>query len=205
MCISLHHRSEEIVVPLLYESERRLIESFGSTDDEGACNGRHVVRYLVGIAGALMAVFAIVVGIYLVGFRTKNAMILRGVRKVNRVVFNPKQMRSAGTPGAYASIVRHRGRTSGTAYETPIVVREYEDDLVVVLPYATGADWIKNVLAAGEATIVFEGNEWFVDRPQLIDTDDVPGLMTANEERTNRIMGITDAVRFRRSAVSTHA
>lgn len=156
------------------------------------------MKYLVGIIGMVVALFAVIVAIYLVGFRTKNATILRGVRAVNRVVFNPRQMSSAGTPGAYASIVRHRGRVSGTDYETPIVVREYEDDLVVVLPYATQADWIKNVLAAGEAHIVSEGQEWHVDQPRLVDTADLPGLTTEKDDRMNGLMGITDAVRFRR-------
>lgn len=161
------------------------------------------MRYLIGAVGALVGAFAVIVVVYVVGFRTKNATILRGVRGVNRVLFNPRQMKSAGTAGAYASIVRHRGRTSGTPYETPIVVREYGDDLVTILPYGTQADWIKNVLAAGEAQIVFEGREWNVDQPRLVDTDDLPDLMTEKDDRMNGLMGITDAVRFRRQPVAS--
>ena len=152
------------------------------------------MKYLIGAVGALVVTFAVIVVVYVVGFRTKNATILRGVRGVNRVLFNPRQMKSAGTVGAYASIVRHRGRTSGEPYETPIVVREHGDDLVTVLPYGTQADWIKNVLAAGEAQIVFEGNVLNVDRPRL---------MTEKDDRLNGFMGITDAVLFRRQPVAS--
>lgn len=161
------------------------------------------MKYVIGVSGALIATFVAIVIVYVVGFRTRNTTILRGVRGVNRVLFNPPQMKSAGTPGAYASVVRHRGRRSGTAYETPIVVREYDDDLVVVLPYGTQADWIKNVLAAGEAQIVTDGREWTVDQPQLVRTEELPGFMTAKDARLNGIMGITDAVRFRRRLVAS--
>jgi len=161
------------------------------------------MRYLIATVGAVVVTFAVIVVVYVVGFRTKNATILRGVRGVNRVLFNPQQMKSAGTAGAYASIVRHRGRTTGTRYETPIVVREYGDDLVTVLPYGTQADWIKNVLAAGEAQIVSEGREWNVDQPRLVDTDDLPDLMTAKDDRMNGFIGITDAVRFRRQLIGS--
>lgn len=161
------------------------------------------MKYLVGIVGASVIAFAVIVVVYVVGFRTKNRTILRGVRNVNRVLFNPRQMKSAGTAGAYASVVRHRGRRSGVTYETPVVVREYGDDLVVVLPYGTQADWIKNVLAAGEAQILSDGEEWNVDGVQLIETSDLPDLMMAKDDRLNGLMGITDAVRFRRQLVDT--
>ena len=39
------------------------------------------------------------------------------------------------------------------------------------LPYGAGADWVKNVLAAGSAVIVNEGTTYQVDRPELVASD----------------------------------
>ena len=43
------------------------------------------------------------------------------VRRFNRAFGNPHQMKTAGTPGAYASVIRHVGRKTGRSYETPVV------------------------------------------------------------------------------------
>jgi hypothetical protein len=66
--------------------------------------------YLVGALVVGLVAYAAVV---MVGMRTKSPKALRVVRRVNRAVLNPMQMRSAGQVGAYASIIRHRGRVSG--------------------------------------------------------------------------------------------
>ncbi|MGZ4612806.1 MAG: hypothetical protein ACXV1K_06490 [Kineosporiaceae bacterium] len=51
-------------------------------------------------------------------------------------------MRTAGSPGAYASVVRHVGRTSGRRYETPVVPVATDGGFVVPLPYGPGTDWL---------------------------------------------------------------
>jgi hypothetical protein len=38
-----------------------------------------------------------------------------------------------------------------------------DDGFVIALPYGPGADWVKNVLASGSATIVNEGDTWLID------------------------------------------
>jgi hypothetical protein len=74
--------------------------------------------FLVGVvAGGLSALFAFLV----VAMRTKSPPLLGAVRRFNRTFTNRLQRSSAGKPGAYASVLRHRGRVSGRSYETPIV------------------------------------------------------------------------------------
>ncbi len=107
------------------------------------------------------------------------------------------QMRSAGTPGAYASIVRHRGRVSGTEYETPVGVVADGDTFLVALPYGSRAQWLRNVLAAGSATLVHEGATYRVDRPELIPLATVADRFSAGDQKGFRWLNVEDCIRLR--------
>ncbi len=107
-------------------------------------------------------------------------------------------MRTAGTPGAYAGIVRHRGRVSGRAYETPVGIIATEDGFLVTLPYGTQASWLRNVLAAGEAEFVTEGATYQVDQPELVPMRDVASRFSAADQRLTRVLAIDACLRVRR-------
>jgi deazaflavin-dependent oxidoreductase (nitroreductase family) len=152
--------------------------------------GRLVVVKLM-VLGALAAV-------WFLGMRNKWPPVLDFQRKVNRRVINPRQMRDAGKPGAFAAVIRHVGRTSGTAYETPVVPFPRGDRYVIALPYGTRPDWVKNVLAAGTAELVHEGEEFTVTSPvvRVLAPDDVP----AREQRAMRLFGNTECIELHRAA-----
>src|SRR5438046_8214286 len=104
------------------------------------------VRVVVG----LLAATAIVFVIYVLGLRTKSPLVVNVVRKLSRAT-KGGPMKSAGTPGAYASVVRHVGRTSGKPYETPVHAVRTDGGFIVALPYGAGTDWVRNVLAQRSA------------------------------------------------------
>ena len=145
----------------------------------------------------VLAVAAIGV-VFVMGLRRKSPTVLGVIRRTNRAVFNPRQMDSAGTPGAYASIIRHVGRTTGRHYETPIQAMATEDGFVIGLPYGAQADWLKNVLAAGSATLVHEGQTHQVDRPELVAMDTVSAYWPRQEQRSHRWFGVDEALRLHR-------
>jgi len=149
-----------------------------------------------------VAVLAMATGIVvmLVGMRTKCEPILCAVRKVNRAFWNPRAMKTAGTLGAYASVIRHVGRTSGQAYETPIGAEPTDDGFVIAIPYGAGADWVKNVLAAGAATIVDEGVVHEVDRPEVVPINLVESWFPAKDQRAHRLFGVDECLRVHRVA-----
>ena len=66
----------------------------------------------------------------------------------------PLAMKSSGTPGGNASVVRHVGRKTGRPFETPVKAVATDDGFVIALPYGRNTDWLKNVLASGSATIL---------------------------------------------------
>jgi len=129
--------------------------------------GKRVVSALGALVVALIALWVV----FTMAMRSKYSPVVDGVRRFNRSVGNPRAMATAGRPGAYASVIRHIGRKTGTRYKTPIGPFATDDGFVIPLPYGAGADWVKNVLAEGSAAIVNEGTTYQVDGPELVASD----------------------------------
>ena len=150
------------------------------------------------VVGALLLGLLTVVIVFVLRMRTRSQRVLNAVRRVNRAIVNPRQMRSAGTPGAYASVIRHRGRTSGRPYETPVGPVATDDGFVIVLVYGPHTDWLKNVLASGAATIVNEGHTYRVDQPEVIPMEAAAAYLPAKDQRNHRLIGVEQCLRVRR-------
>jgi deazaflavin-dependent oxidoreductase (nitroreductase family) len=155
--------------------------------------GRWLVRL---VAGAVVAL-AVVVTVFLVGMRTRSPAVVDGVRRFNRAVTNPRVLRSAGSPGASASVIRHRGRVSGRVYETPVGPFAVGDGFVIALPYGPDADWVRNVLAHGSATLVHEGHTEPVHQPEVVATAEVVRKLPSSQQRTLRLFGVDQCLRLR--------
>lgn len=65
-------------------------------------------------------------------------------------------------------VVHHRGRTSGRAFETQVNVFRRPGGYVIALTYGPGADWVKNVLAAGECDIVSRHRRIHLVHPRVV-------------------------------------
>ncbi len=159
-------------------------------------------RWVKRIAIVKLIVVATIGIAFVVGMRKKSPRVLRAVRSMNRAVFNPIQMGTAGTPGAYAAIVRHVGRTSGNRYETPVGAVPTDDGFLIALPYGTDADWLKNVVAAGTATIVHEGETHEVDRPRVVAMAEVADSFSDGDRRAHRVFGVQEALCVRRASAA---
>ena len=116
-----------------------------------------MARTIVKVVGGLVITVGVIGVVFVVGMRSKSPVVLNAVRRTGRKM-KPLVLKTAGTPGASASVVRHVGRTSGNAYETPVVAVATDGGFVIALPYGPNTDWLKNVLASGSATIVHEGH-----------------------------------------------
>lgn len=56
---------------------------------------------------------------FVVAFGTRFRPVQDRIRRLNRALLNPRQLRTAGQPGASASAIDHVGRTGGRPYRTP--------------------------------------------------------------------------------------
>jgi len=154
------------------------------------------LQRLTIILGIPLGVILLLATVLMAGMRWKVPFVLDAVRRMNKAVLNPRQLRTAGTEGAYADVIDHVGRSSGRPYRTPIVVVPVEDGFVVALPYGTRADWVKNVLAAGSATIVHAGSTYRVDRPEVVATSEVAAAFEPGERKTQNLFAVEQCLRI---------
>ena len=159
-----------------------------------------VILIVLGVL--LLAVIA--VGItFMLGMRAKTPWVLDAIRRVARNVTNPYQMRSAGTPGAMASVIEHRGRVSGRAYRTPVEAVTTEDGFAIATVYGRRTDWLKNVLASGSATIVIEGHAHAVERPEIVPIEAAETYFPAKSQSAHQRFHVGECLRVRTVSRST--
>jgi hypothetical protein len=161
-----------------------------------------VVRWFVRLVGVTVLGFAVLATVFLVGMRTKTPAVVDRVRRFNRAVTNPRVLRSAGEPGASASVIRHVGRVSGRSYETPVGPFAVGDDFVIALPYGPGADWVRNVMTKGSAVLVHEGRTVPIHEPEVVPVAEVITDLPSSEQRTLRLFGVDECLRVRPAPVA---
>lgn len=69
------------------------------------------------------------------------------------------------------SKIKHRGRRSGNSYETVVTTYRMDNELAIVLGHGK-TDWVKNVLAAGEADVVLSGRQLHLVNPRIMPPGD---------------------------------
>jgi deazaflavin-dependent oxidoreductase (nitroreductase family) len=152
-----------------------------------------ILTILAGLGFALL----VLATVFVLGMRAKSPLVLRPLFAISRRWLNPWQLRRAGRPGAYASIIRHRGRRTGRSYETPVGVVPMDDDFLVMLPYGSGTQWLRNVLAGGEATLLTEGRTVRVERPEIIPFRTVAERFSASDRRSSQLFAVTQCLLLR--------
>jgi deazaflavin-dependent oxidoreductase (nitroreductase family) len=65
------------------------------------------------------------------------------------------------------SVITHTGRTSGTQYETPVTSYRKGNTLAIGLIHGK-TNWVKNVLAAGQADIRVSGKDLHLVNPRVV-------------------------------------
>jgi deazaflavin-dependent oxidoreductase (nitroreductase family) len=65
------------------------------------------------------------------------------------------------------SVITHTGRTSGKRYETPVTSYRKGNTLAIGLIHGK-TNWVKNVLAAGQADIRVSGNDLHLVNPRVL-------------------------------------
>jgi deazaflavin-dependent oxidoreductase (nitroreductase family) len=99
--------------------------------------------------------------------------------------FNPLVRPVAGyLPGM--SVIKHRGRTSGKPYETIVTAYRKGNVLAILLGHGK-TDWVKNVLAAGEADVRLFRREVHITNPRVLpagtDAEELPAIARRGARR----------------------
>jgi deazaflavin-dependent oxidoreductase (nitroreductase family) len=113
-------------------------------------------------------------------------------------VFNPISRRFVRWLPGFA-ILGYRGRKSGEAYRTPMNVFRYGGGWVFALTYGSDVQWVKNVLAAGEATLEIRTRTIRLVDPELI-VDPERRLMPFGVRQLLGLMRVSVFLRMREPA-----
>jgi hypothetical protein len=91
------------------------------------------------------------------------------IRTFNKYVTNRILRRFASFSRGPFAVIRHVGRRSGKPYETTIMVWPRGEDFIIVLTYGPEVDWYRNLLAAGQATLLWHGETYTIGKPESMD------------------------------------
>jgi deazaflavin-dependent oxidoreductase (nitroreductase family) len=123
---------------------------------------------------------------------SRNA--LQGATKL----FNPLVLLLAGTPILpLYGVIEHRGRRSGKAFRTPVVVRATGDGFIVPMPWGERTDWYRNVRAAGQTVIRWKGRDYPLVQPEVIGAAAAKAAFSALQFAMLARFNITQCLRLR--------
>ena len=113
-------------------------------------------------------------------------------------VLNPFVVGHAGSRRRFKfAVVHHQGRRSGRPYATPTSARPISDGFVVPMTFGEGADWVRNVLAAGGCVLDWEGVQYNLVEPEVIDLATARSAFSRIERLFLPVIGIKQLVRLR--------
>jgi deazaflavin-dependent oxidoreductase (nitroreductase family) len=87
-------------------------------------------------------------------------------------------------------LLRHQGRRSGRAYATPVVGMRVPGGFAIPMAFGEGADWYRNIVAAGGATIRQHGADHQLVDPAAIDPDSDASPFPGWQRPVFRALGI---------------
>jgi len=113
--------------------------------------------------------------------------------------FNPAVLALGLAGGARSpwAVITHVGRRSGRTHETPILPHRAGDTFVIPLSYGREVHWLRNVLAAGDATIRLHGSAVRVAEPRIVPAEDVLPLLPEGTRTTYRRLAIAEFLQVR--------
>ncbi len=99
----------------------------------------------------------------------RPSWLVRNVMRPLTRILNPISVKMAGRPGfRMAARVHHVGRRSGTKYVTPVGARVKDGQVLIPLTFGNQSDWVRNVRAAGGATVEVRRHPYEFREPQFV-------------------------------------
>jgi deazaflavin-dependent oxidoreductase (nitroreductase family) len=127
---------------------------------------RVCVRLLATLAtmyGALLLLFIVLIRVARKNKGFREQLMNKLVKPLDAVV-----LKIAGGRIHMYSLLKHVGRRSGRAYETPLGAWPRGDGFVFALVYGPDVDWCRNIMASGKCTLKWEGHEYALEKPEII-------------------------------------
>ncbi len=123
------------------------------------------------------------------------------MRYVAKNVINRLTIRNAGSVKSQLAILRHVGRRSGKAFETPIIVVPLGEDFVFALTYGPKVDWYRNIQATGKGTLIWHGKTYTIEKLEPLDPSIGLSVHPLHERVVLRLLNVQQFVRVKVSAL----
>jgi len=109
------------------------------------------------------------------------------IARVNRRFLNPRELRRGVRP-----VLIHIGRSSGATYRTPLDAHPIDGGYIFIVMYGSASDWVKNVLAAGDATLTIDGEEIALTNPRVIGKEEAFQVLSTNVKAPADYLHVTE-------------
>ena len=120
----------------------------------------------------------------------------RRLRTFVKHFVNPLLRNFAHSSRGPFALLRHVGRRSGKTYEIPIMVWRVEDGFVIVLTYGPHVDWLRNLQAAGQGSLLWHKQEYVFQKPEFIDAKTALPALPPFIKQVLRLRGAQDFVKL---------
>ena len=111
--------------------------------------------------------------------------------QINKRTFNKMELKRGVRP-----VLAHVGRSSGKTYHTPLDAHKVDDGYIFIINYGSRSDWVKNILAAGSATLRVEGNEVTLVSPRVIMKDVASQQLPGTTKWPSGFMNVTECLQM---------
>lgn len=118
------------------------------------------------------------------------------VPQFNKHILNPFALWVLGRRPMYYGVMHHVGRHSGREYATPVVAKITPVGIIVPLPYGAHTDWCRNICAARRGRLTFQGSDYSLEHPVIVDASFVAPLVPPATARVWRWLGIKQYLRL---------
>lgn len=150
---------------------------------------RRVVGGVVVLLASLATAYVLDSLVRVVLWRSHWQPGLGALARYNKRFTSASAVAKAGKKGTSTTAVHHVGRRSGTSYVTPVWAERAGDRLFIQLPYGTGADWCRNVLAAGGCTLERDGVRYDAVAPVIVPAAEARPHLRPAARRMQRVIG----------------
>lgn len=93
-------------------------------------------------------------------------------------------------------VLTHVGRTSGARYRTPLDAHPVDGGYVFILVYGSRSDGVRNVVEAGHARLVVDGQDIELAAPRLISDQEAWRAIGAGVKRPPGFLRINEYLRM---------
>ena len=109
------------------------------------------------------------------------------IARVNKRVFNPMELKRGKRP-----VLTHVGRSSGRTHRTPLDAHPVDGGYIFIVMYGPESDWVRNVLAAGGATLQIDGDEFELVAPRLVSKEAAWQLLSTTTKAPPDFLKVSD-------------